>query len=99
MILSNANLHRALDEGRLILDPEPQPRLADHLNVRCPYQTSAVDLLLGDEISYFRDDLPLNIDLRRDKFANLFGPTCNRTRITNETVRTAPQAPGPWQGS
>jgi dCTP deaminase len=52
--------------------------------VDCPYQSTAVDLLLGDEISYFNDDLPLNIDLRRGGFAKLFGPNSNRTRITDE---------------
>src|SRR5882757_7225418 len=84
MILSNAEIHRALDERRLILNPEPQPRIPDHPNVDCPYQASAVDLLLGDEISYFKDDLPLNIDLRGSGFAKFFAPNSNRTRITNQ---------------
>ena len=100
MILSNAEIHRALDEGRLILNPEPQPRIPGDPNVDCPYQASAVDLLLGDEISYFRDDLPLNIDLRGGGFAKLFGPNSNRTRITNEQPFVlSPKTPGTWPDS
>jgi dCTP deaminase len=84
MILSNIEIHRALDEKRLVLNPEPQPRIPGTPGIDCPYESSAVDLLLGDEISYFKDDLPLNIDLRGGEFAKLFGPNSNRTRITEE---------------
>jgi dCTP deaminase len=84
MILSNVEIHRALDDRRLVLDPEPFPRIPGALDVDCPYQASAVDLRLGDEISYFNRDLPLNIDLRGGGFAKLFGPNSNRTKITHE---------------
>lgn len=84
MILSNVEIHRALDERRLVLDPEPSPRLPGALNVDCPYRTSAVDLRLGDEISYFEEDLPLNVDLRRGRFSKLFGPNSSSRRITHE---------------
>lgn len=84
MILSNVEIHRALDEGRLVLDPEPHPRMPAAPDADCPYQTSAVDLRLGDEISYFSDDLPLNVDLRVGDFAKLFGPTSSRRKITSE---------------
>ena len=43
MILSNVEIHKALDEGRLIIKPEPSPRSpAEGKN--CPYATTAVDL-------------------------------------------------------
>ena len=74
MILSNLELHRALDEGRLILDPEPVPRMPGNDGADCPYQTSAVDLRLGKEISYFRGPLPLDINLRRGGLHNTCGP-------------------------
>lgn len=51
MILSNAEVHRALDDGWLVLDPEPLPKMPDESGQECPYQTSAVDLRLGNEIS------------------------------------------------
>jgi dCTP deaminase len=54
MILSNVELQRALDSGRLVIrpEPEPEPRYPDPTDPRqyCPYDTHSVDLSLGDEI-------------------------------------------------
>lgn len=49
MILSNLEIQRALDEGRLLIEPQPQPRVPRADGGDCPYQTTAVDLTLGDE--------------------------------------------------
>lgn len=83
MILSNLEIHRALDDRRLVIDPQPTPRFptaspADD----CPFQTSSVDLRLGDEISYFKEGLPLDINLSRGGFARLFGPMSVSSRIS-----------------
>lgn len=51
MILSNVELHKAINEGRLIIEPIPTPLFADIDGGHCPYDTHAVDLRLGDEIS------------------------------------------------
>ena len=51
MILSNREIHRALDEGRLIIDPEPKPRFKEVGGKDCPYDTHSVDLRLGSEIT------------------------------------------------
>lgn len=50
MILSNVELHAALDSKRLIIDPEPQPRAPGVGVEHCPYDTHSVDLRLSDEI-------------------------------------------------
>lgn len=50
MILSNVELHKALDEKRLIIEPEPVPRFPA-VGVHCPYDTHTVDLRLGNEIA------------------------------------------------
>ena len=84
MILSNVEIQRAIDMGQLVLDPEPLPRRPGSDGANCPYQTSAVDLQLGDEISYLRDGLPLDINLGRGGFANLFGPNSIRQKLTVE---------------
>lgn len=39
---------------------------------------------LGNEISWLKKDLPLNIDLRGGGFARLFGPNSERLRITDD---------------
>jgi dCTP deaminase len=49
MILSNVEIHRALDERRLIIEPEPLPRIPSP-ELPCAYDTHSVDLKLGDEI-------------------------------------------------
>ncbi|MEN6575666.1 MAG: dCTP deaminase [Phycisphaerales bacterium] len=50
VILSNIEIQRALDEGRLVIDPEPLPR-RPQAGEYCPYDTHAVDLRLFQEIS------------------------------------------------
>lgn len=83
MILSNSAIFAALDEGRLIIQPEPSPRESPPEG-NCPYQTSSVDLRLGSDISWFNEGLAINIDLRRGKFADLFGPNSSSRTITND---------------
>lgn len=51
MILSNLEIQKALDEGRLVIDPEPLPRELNPGVKYCPYNTTAVDLKLHNEIS------------------------------------------------
>lgn len=65
MILSNIRIQEAIDKGWLIIDPEPLPRRKTRQETNCPYQTSAVDLRLGNEIARFtKEKLAANIDLR-----------------------------------
>lgn len=92
MILSNDSIQEALDKRWLIIKPEPEPRRKSPQCPECPYQTSAVDLRLGSEIAYFREGLAINIDLRRGKFAELFGPNSEKRIITdNQPYSLGPQ--------
>lgn len=50
MILSNLEIQTALDSGRLVLRPEPRPRLPIR-GQYCPYSTDSVDLALAPEIA------------------------------------------------
>ena len=47
MILSSTELHKALDQGRLVIEPEPSPRLPTIGGPHCPYDTHSVDLRLS----------------------------------------------------
>lgn len=74
MILSNVEIQRAMDEGRLVLTPEPSPRRPSPGQPDCPFQTSAVDLRLSDEITEFiagKDKLGVSINLRDGGFTTL----------------------------
>ena len=83
MILSNVEIHRALDAKHLIIEPEPKPRKLTK-DEQCPYQTSSVDLTLGDEVSFIASNakIPANIDLREGKFATIFGPYSKQFMLT-----------------
>jgi len=71
MILSNIEIQRALDDRRLIIDPLPSPlKFGD--GTKSPFQTSAVDLRLGDLFSYMKDDRSFAIDLTRGNFKSMF---------------------------
>lgn len=50
MILSNVEIHRALDDGRLGISPQPLPRFPEIKGGHCPYGTHTVDLCLAGEI-------------------------------------------------
>jgi dCTP deaminase len=53
MILSNREVHTSLDAKRLVIEPEPSPRVltVGSQSDYCPYDTHAVDLTLGTEIT------------------------------------------------
>ncbi len=50
MILSNVELFKALDDGRLVIDPEPSPREPSLDHPDSPFDTHSVDLRLADQI-------------------------------------------------
>lgn len=51
MILSNVEIQKAIDEGRLIIEPDPQPRISSAGGQQSPYGTTSVDLHLGDTLA------------------------------------------------
>lgn len=52
MILSNVEIFAALDDGRLVITPEPRPRFPELGESNdCPFDSHTVDLRLGDELS------------------------------------------------
>jgi dCTP deaminase len=71
VILSNTELQRALADGSIGIDPKPEPLKKIEGGVDCPYQTTAVDLRLSEEILQPADDAPITVDLRRRKFSEL----------------------------
>lgn len=84
MILSNISIHQALDQGWLKITPEPSPRRMGEKPGKCPFQTSAIDLRLGNEIAYFKDGIPAQIDLRKGDFNAMFGPLSETRTLTEE---------------
>lgn len=80
MILSNIALQKAIDERRIVITPDPQPRRPQKES-ECPYQTTAVDLHLGDQVSWLKDKLAISMDLRRGGFVSTFESNCESAMI------------------
>lgn len=84
MILSNVAIQKAIDDGFLVIDPEPTPRRLGSDGIPCPYQTSAVDLRLGRELNVFKggaSKAPIKIDLSEIKFTKLPKDVFDRTML------------------
>ncbi len=81
MILSNIGIQEALDSGRLQIDPEPQPR-APEKGKDCPYNTTAVDLTLGDEIVILKpDESPITMDLGQGELLRFLSKNAERRKL------------------
>jgi len=65
MILSNVEIHKALDAGDIIVNPEPRPRLASLQNPKSPYDTTAMNLRLSPALSVCKTPQPFAFDLRK----------------------------------
>lgn len=72
MALSNVEITKALRDGRLKVEPAPAPLPGAE---DTPYDTTAVDLRLGNEVAVVKDKQPISIDLRKRKFADLLSDT------------------------
>lgn len=76
MILSNRAIQEALDEKRLVIDPEPKPRRPSTENPDCPYGTTAVDLRLAPKISIPKKGA-YAFDLKSGKIAEFLAQHCD----------------------
>jgi dCTP deaminase len=72
MILSNVEIQKAIDEGRLIISPEPQAR---------DYDTTAVNLHLGTGLAIPFKDVSFNYDLTKPGFAATLTRNSDRIEV------------------
>ncbi len=78
MILSNIEIHKAIDDGRLIITPDPQPRDSDLTG--CPYGTTAVDLHLSKFLA-IPEGGPYVFDLRKGGIASFLSKISKHSEI------------------
>jgi len=76
MILSNQAIQQALDEKRLVINPEPRPRKPTIENPDCPYGTTSVDLRLAPKISIPKKRA-YAFDLKSGKVAEFLAQNCD----------------------
>ena len=83
MILSNVEVQNAMDLGRLEINPKPMP-LRPSIGSHCPYDTHAVDLTLGTEISV-PEGGPFTIDFSQPgRIAEFIAKHCRKMTISTE---------------
>lgn len=63
MILSDTAIFEALDDGRLTVVPEPQPRVPSLGTTSVPIDRTSVNLRLGSTLRIPREDMAVAIDL------------------------------------
>ena len=80
MILSNVEIHKALDQGRLRIDPEPTPRFPSLEQPQCPYDTTSVNLRLDRRISIPKEGT-YSFDLREGRIAEFLTDNSIRREI------------------
>jgi dCTP deaminase len=83
MVLSNVEIQKALDEGRLIIDPEPEPRIPTANNPDCPYNTTSVDLRLGPTLSIPKAGAYC-YDLMQPGIAKFLSQNCEHIKIKSK---------------
>jgi dCTP deaminase len=84
MILSNVNLQEALDNGRLLIEPEPLPRRRSP-GQTCPYGTHSVDLTLGQRISIPQSGKYAFDPTRQEDLADFISKISNKVTLTPDS--------------
>lgn len=87
MILSNIEIQKAIDEGRLKISPDPQPRSSEFSN--CPYDSTAVDLHLGKALAIPLSG-PYTFDLRGGGIAGFLAKNSKKVVIPEEGYALKP---------
>ena len=73
MILSNSEILKALKEGHIIINPPPDIPALDRPD--SAFNTTALDLRLGNSISIPKEDQPFAYDLRKGGIASFLKDT------------------------
>jgi dCTP deaminase len=79
MILSNVEIIKAIKNGYFNIEPLPH---ADPS--QAPFNTSSIDLHLGNEILSPKKDAPVQMDLRKGNIANFLATHSERHIITEQ---------------
>ncbi len=84
MLLSNLEIHKALDTGRLVIKPEPLPRTKEIGVKYCPYDTHTVDLRLGNELTIPKPGAYAYDFLAQGNIAELIAQSSKKHTLTED---------------
>jgi len=68
MVLSNSEILEAIKKGCIVIDPPPETPSFDHPD--SPFNTTALDLRLGNNVSIPKENQPFSYDLRKGGIAS-----------------------------
>lgn len=86
MLLSNTDIHAALDSGRIRITPEPLPRFPKIGEPDCPYSETGVDLALSNQLSVPKSGELFVFDVRTGKAAVMLGKAYEPKVIEKEYI-------------
>ena len=86
MLLSNTDIHAALDSGRLVMIPEPSPRFPSIESPNCPYSTTSVNLTLSDELAVPKDGELHVLDIRTGRTAEMLAQAYPKLTIRDRYI-------------
>ena len=84
MVLSNTAIFQALDDGRLIISPEPWPRRSVSDSPKSPFDRTSVDLTLSRFIQRPKENVGASIDFRSGSLANTLNTFFDQQVIDDE---------------
>ena len=85
MVLSNQEILRCLQQGSIRIDPPPGNDPSTE-----PFNTSSIDLHLGDDVLTPKDEVPVQMDLRKGNIAEFLTRHADHHKISEQRPYSLP---------
>jgi dCTP deaminase len=82
MLLSNTAIYDALDDGRLVIEPEPAPRERGQ-DRKSAYDSTAINLTLGNLLSIPKPGMSIMFNVPVGNISNTLATTCDEKRLSD----------------
>ena len=84
MLLSNTAIFNALDDGRLVILPEPIPRYRHMDGFKSPYDSTAVNLSLGNILRIPKNEMSIVFDVPSGKISDTLQVVYEEKKLAND---------------
>ena len=83
MLLSNTAIFNALDDGRLVISPEPTPRYQRMDGSRLPYDATAVNLSLSNILRIPKKEMSIVFDVANGRISDTLQAVYDEKKLAN----------------
>ena len=83
MLLSNTAIFAALDDGRLVIEPEPTPREPGQAK-KSPYDSTAINLTLGNVLNIPKSSLSIVYDISAGNVSDTLATTYEKKTLRDD---------------